>query len=91
MAVVERISHIVGIMYLGKKVEIGTRAQVFENPQHSYTIKLLNSVPIPDPTIKKEREKLTSEEVPSQIKPIDFVSASSHMIELEPGHFVAVN
>ena len=91
MAVVERISHTVAIMYLGKIVEIGTRAQVFENPKHSYTIKLLNSVPIPDPTIKKERKKLTFEEVPSQIKPIDFNSAPSEMIELEPGHYVAVN
>ena len=44
MAVVERISHIVAIMYLGKIVEIGSRAQVFENPKHSYTLKLLNSV-----------------------------------------------
>ncbi len=37
MAVVERVSHHVGVMYRGRLVEIGTRAQVFEVPQHSYT------------------------------------------------------
>ena len=91
MAVVERISHIVAIMYLGKIVEIGSRAQVFENPKHSYTLKLLNSVPIPDPTVKKEREKIPFEEIPSRVKAADFVSDSSKMLELEPGHFVALN
>ena len=91
MAVVERISHIVAIMYLGKIVEIGSRAQVFENPKHSYTLKLLNSVPIPDPTVKKEREKIPFEEIPSRVKAADFVSTSSKMLELEPGHFVALN
>ena len=91
MAVVERISHIVAIMYLGKIVEIGSRAQVFENPKHSYTLKLLNSVPIPDPTVKKEREKIPFEEIPPRVKEADFVSDSSKMLELEPGHFVALN
>src|SRR5690606_34400462 len=41
MAVVERVSHQVGVMYLGRIVEMGTRAQVFENPQHSYTKQLM--------------------------------------------------
>ena len=91
MAVVERISHIVAIMYLGKIVEIGSRAQVFENPKHSYTLKLLNSVPIPDPTVKKEREKIPFEEIPPRVKEADFVSDSSKMLELEPGHFVSLN
>ncbi len=91
MAVVERISHIVAIMYLGKIVEIGSRAQVFENPKHSYTLKLLNSVPIPDPTVKKEREKIPFEEILPRVKEADFVSDSSKMLELEPGHFVSLN
>ena len=49
MAVVEKISHRVAVMYLGQIVEIGSRQAVFENPQHSYTRKLLAAVPIADP------------------------------------------
>ena len=49
MAVVEQISHRVAVMYMGRIVETGTRAQVFENPQHAYTQRLLDAVPVPDP------------------------------------------
>ncbi|MGO7867605.1 oligopeptide/dipeptide ABC transporter ATP-binding protein, partial [Rhizobium ruizarguesonis] len=49
MAVVERVSHRVAVMYLGEIVEIGPRASVFENPQHPYTKKLIAAVPVPDP------------------------------------------
>ena len=45
MAVVERVSHRVAVMYLGEIVEIGPRAAIFDNPQHPYTQKLLASVP----------------------------------------------
>src|SRR5690606_21530267 len=48
MAVVEQISHRVAVMYAGRFVEMGTRAQVFENPQHDYTRKLMDAVPIAD-------------------------------------------
>ena len=48
MAVVEKISHRVAVMYFGQIVEMGTRAQVFEDPRHAYTRRLLQSVPIPD-------------------------------------------
>jgi energy-coupling factor transporter ATP-binding protein EcfA2 len=49
MAVVERISHHVAVMYLGRIVEIGPRAAVFEDPRHPYTKSLLDAVPIADP------------------------------------------
>ncbi len=54
MAVVERIANRVVIMYLGQIVEIGDRQSVFNNPQHSYTKRLLESVPIADPTRRKK-------------------------------------
>ena len=50
LAVVERISHRVAVMYLGRIVEMGTRAQIFEDARHSYTRRLLRAVPIPDPS-----------------------------------------
>ena len=49
MAVVERISHQVGVMYLGRIVELGPRSAVFEDPRHPYTKSLLSAVPIADP------------------------------------------
>ena len=49
IAVVERISHRVAVMYLGEIVEIGPRAAVLDNPQHAYTRQLIDAVPVPDP------------------------------------------
>src|SRR4029453_2250 len=67
MAVVERISHRVAVMYLGQIVEIGPRRAIFENPQHPYTRKLLAAVPVADPTRRRHRT-LTSDEIPSPIR-----------------------
>jgi glutathione transport system ATP-binding protein len=53
MAVVERVSHDVGVMYLGRIVEMGPRQAVFENPQHPYTRALMKAVPVADPRQRK--------------------------------------
>ena len=55
MAVVEQISHRVAVMYRGQIVEMGTRRQIFEDPRHPYTRRLLDAVPIADPTRRRDR------------------------------------
>jgi len=72
MAVVERFSHRVAVMYLGEIVEIGTRAAIFGNPQHPYTRRLLSTVPVPDPSQRHRRRKMASFELRSPIRPLNF-------------------
>jgi hypothetical protein len=67
MAVVERISHRVAVMYRGRIVEIGPRRAVFENPQHPYTRKLMAAVPVADPTHRHPQRVLLSDELPGNI------------------------
>ena len=88
MAVVERISHRVAVMYLGQIVEIGPRRAVFENPQHPYTRRLMAAVPVADPTRRRVRE-LLSDEIPSPIRRLDDPPVVAPLHEVEPGHFVA--
>ncbi|MDO5632476.1 MAG: ABC transporter ATP-binding protein [Paracoccus sp. (in: a-proteobacteria)] len=90
MAVVERVSHHVAVMYLGRIVEIGTRQQVFENPQHSYTRQLMSAVPVADPRQKKISEDLNFRPIPSPIHPVDYVAPKSVYREAAPGHKVLV-
>ena len=61
MAVVERVSHRVAVMYLGEIVEIGPREAIFGNPQHPYTKRLLAAVPVPDPARRLEKRPVSSE------------------------------
>jgi peptide/nickel transport system ATP-binding protein/glutathione transport system ATP-binding protein len=88
MAVVERVSHQVGVMYLGRIVELGPRAQVFENPQHPYTQALMKAVPIADPRQRKAEKDLNFKPIPSPIHPVGYDAAPSEYREVEPGHFV---
>jgi oligopeptide/dipeptide ABC transporter ATP-binding protein len=66
--VIEHISTRIGVMYLGKLVEVGTSTQICLSPKHPYTQALLSAVPIPDPAAKKRRIVLTGD-VPTPINP----------------------
>jgi oligopeptide/dipeptide ABC transporter ATP-binding protein len=68
LSIVECISHRVAIMYLGKIVEYSSTDEIFHNPLHPYSQALIASVPIPDPTRRKERAPLSGE-VPSPVNP----------------------
>ncbi|BCN41283.1 ABC transporter ATP-binding protein [Alicycliphilus denitrificans] len=89
MAVVERISHRVAVMYLGRIVEIGPRRAIFENPQHPYTRKLMAAVPIADPARRHLKRALLEGEIPSPIRPVGDEPVVPPMVQVGPGHFVA--
>ncbi|MFC2969587.1 ABC transporter ATP-binding protein [Acidimangrovimonas pyrenivorans] len=88
MAVVERVSHHVAVMYLGRIVERGPRAAVFENPQHGYTKALMSAVPVADPSRRRIREDLRFKPIPSPIFPVGHEPGPSLYDEVAPGHFV---
>ncbi|WP_091716474.1 ABC transporter ATP-binding protein [Methylobacterium phyllostachyos] len=88
MAVVERVSHRVAVMYLGEIVEIGPRAAVFGNPQHPYTKTLLGAVPIPDPARRRARHALPDAEIRSPIRTPDYDPPVRLYREVSPGHSV---
>ncbi len=90
MAVVERISHRVAVMYLGEIVEIGPRQAVFESPQHPYTRKLMAAVPVADPLKRKTELRLMTDEIPSPLKPMGYEPPAREYLEVSPGHFVQV-
>ncbi len=90
MAVVERVSHRVAVMYLGEIVEIGPRAAVFGNPQHPYTKRLLAAVPVPDPARRLERRPVSNDEVKSPLRAPDYVPPVRRFREVSPGHSVMV-
>jgi glutathione transport system ATP-binding protein len=91
MAVVERVSHRVAVMYLGQIVEIGPRRAVFQNPQHPYTRKLMSAVPVADPSRRRRKRELSSEEIPSPIRAIGDDPVVAPLVEVAPGHFVATH
>ena len=88
MAVIERVCHRVAVMYLGEIVELGTRGQVFENPKHPYTKKLMKAVPIADPKLRKKELNLMTDEIPSLVKPIGYEPEKIDLIKIEEGHFI---
>lgn len=89
MAVVERISHRVAVMYLGQIVEIGPRRAIFQNPQHPYTRKLMAAVPIADPTRRHLSRELLSDEVPSPIRLLHDEPVVEPLVCVGSDHYVA--
>ncbi|QTF08966.1 glutathione ABC transporter ATP-binding protein GsiA [Brenneria izadpanahii] len=89
MAVVERISHRVAVMYMGQIVEIGPRSEVFEHPQHPYTRKLMAAVPVADPSRRHREQVLLVDEVPSPIRAIGDEPTTAPLVQVGERHFVA--
>ncbi|MFC5421840.1 dipeptide ABC transporter ATP-binding protein [Bosea eneae] len=90
MAVVERVSHRVAVMYLGEIVEIGPREAIFGNPQHPYTKRLLAAVPIADPARRLQKRPVSNDEIKSPIRPADYVPPVRQYREVSPGHAVMI-
>ncbi|WP_153125410.1 ABC transporter ATP-binding protein [Peribacillus tepidiphilus] len=102
LGVVRHISDRVGVMYLGRLVEITDSEKLYENPLHPYSRVLLSAVPIPDPTVKKDRPLLTGD-IPSPANPPQGCAFHTRckecmevckivrpeLKEIEPGHFAA--
>jgi peptide/nickel transport system ATP-binding protein len=90
IAVVERMSHRVAVMYLGEIVEIGPRAAVFGNPQHPYTKKLMAAVPVPDPARRGSKREVANDEIRSPVRAPDYQPPVRQYREVSPGHAVQV-
>ncbi|WP_456396162.1 ABC transporter ATP-binding protein [Thermococcus sp.] len=72
LGVVKYMSHRIGVMYLGKLVEVGPSDRIFENPLHPYTQMLLSAIPVPDPELAQElkaKRKMVKGEPPSPVNP----------------------
>jgi glutathione transport system ATP-binding protein len=88
MAVVEKISHRVAVMYLGQIVEIGRRQDIFEHAEHPYTRKLLAAVPVAEPG-RAIDARMIQGEIPSPLRRVGHEPDILKLIEVNPGHRVA--
>ncbi|TEA26570.1 dipeptide ABC transporter ATP-binding protein [Candidatus Schmidhempelia bombi] len=91
MAVVERISHRVAVMYLGQIVEMGSRREIFEHPHHPYTKKLMAAVPTPDPARRHVKRELMTSEIPSPVRKIGDEPHIEPLIRINDQHLVAMH
>lgn len=105
LAVVKVISDRIGVMYLGKMVEVADGDELFQNPMHEYTKALMSAIPVPDPRRKIDRVVLRGD-VPSPIDPPpgcafarrspievseEVASQPGDYIEISPGHWVELH
>ena len=91
MAVVENVADRVGVMYLGQIVEMGSCRQVFGNPQHAYTKRLIEAVPVPDPTYVRSSNIRLTGEVPSPVYKVGQTPNSMRLADIGNGHLVAAD
>ncbi|MGH9755645.1 MAG: ABC transporter ATP-binding protein [Blastocatellia bacterium] len=103
LAVVKHISTRVGVMYMGKLVELAPAQEIYANPLHPYTQALLQAIPIPDPDAKRKAAQRLGGDVPNPMAPpagcrfhtrcpqaIETCGAEEpELVEVSPGHFVA--
>ncbi len=89
MAVVENISDRIAVMYLGQIVELGTRAQVFGDPRHPYTRRLIDAVPVPDPAHQRAPAPRLAGDVPSPVHPVGQGPDPVSLTDIGDGHLVA--
>ncbi|MFT7116779.1 MAG: glutathione transport system ATP-binding protein, partial [Rhodoferax sp.] len=78
----------VAVMYLGQIVEIGHRQDIFENPQHAYTRKLLAAVPVAEPGRRIDL-RLIQGEIPSPVRKVGHAPDILQLVDVGPGHRVA--
>ena len=92
MAVVERVSHRVAVMYMGEIVEIGSRAAVMYDPRHPYTRRLLDAVPVADPRARQAQPRgLDPHEIRHTLRPPGYTPPKRRYQEVAPGHFVMLD
>lgn len=105
LSMVRHICDRVAVMYLGKMVELGPVDDVYDNPQHPYTQALLSAVPVPDPKVEENRQRIIiSGDLPNPANPPTGCNFNSRcpvafdlcyqepdppLVEVRPGHFVA--
>ena len=87
LAVVKYLSDRIGVMYLGKMVELAPTQELFAHPLHPYTQSLLSAIPLPDPRREKLRQRLRYE--PEKMH--DYSSDKPAFREISPGHLVLCN
>lgn len=106
ISMVKHISNRIGVMYLGSMVELADSEELFEHPLHPYTKALLSAIPIPDPDVEKDRQRIMLEgTLPNPIgldEQCKFCSrcpmcseeckkSQPKLVEITPGHFAACN
>ena len=87
LSVVKYFSDRIGVMYIGKMVELADSDELFKNPLHPYTKSLLSAIPLPDPVYEKQRTRI----IYNPIAEHDYTVNTPSFREIAPGHFVYCN